>query len=341
MHIDLRSDTVTRPSAEMLAFMMKAPLGDDVYGEDPTVNELEKRTAAYFGFEAGMFCPSGTMTNQVAIKTHTIPGDEVICDYTSHVYNYEGGGMAFNSGVQVRAVHGERGRITAKDVLDNIQPEAINLPRTSLVSIENTLNKAGGSFYTLNRIKEISEACKQQKLALHLDGARVFNALIETGENASDYAEYFDSISVCFSKSMGAPVGSVLVGSADFIKSARRYRRLLGGGMRQAGVLAAAALYALGHNISRLKEDHQRAKEIAKVLSSQSYVEELVPVETNIVIFKLKEDMPVDRFIHQLKGKNILANAMGKQTMRFVTHLDFNDEMLGLLKQALSEIKHE
>lgn len=337
--IDLRSDTVTRPNKAMLEAMYSAPLGDDVYGEDPSINTLEQSIAHKFGFEAAVFCPSGTMTNQVAIKTHTIPGDEVICDVTSHIYNYEGGGMAFNSGVQVRAVQGSMGKITAEQVEEHIQPPIINLPRTSLVALENTLNKAGGSYYTLAEIAAISAMCKKHNLPLHLDGARVFNALHETKENPAEYAKYFDSVSVCFSKGLGAPVGSALLGSKEFIAKARRYRRLLGGGMRQAGVLAAGALYALENNVLRIGEDHRRAKEIANVLATQSYVKELIPVSTNIVIFKLRDDVPSEQFINYLKANGIIANTMGKQTMRFVTHLDINDDQLLSIIQCLKKYK--
>ncbi len=337
--IDLRSDTVTRPSKAMLEAMYSATLGDDVYGEDPSINTLEKKIAHSFGFEAAVFCPSGTMTNQVAIKTHTIPGDEVICDVTSHIYNYEGGGMAFNSGVQVRAVQGTMGKITAEQVEAHIHPPIINLPRTSLVALENTLNKAGGSYYSLTEIAAISAMCKKHQLPVNLDGARVFNALHETKENPAEYAKYFDSVSVCFSKGLGAPVGSALLGSKEFIAKARRYRRLLGGGMRQAGVLAAAALYALENNLQRIGEDHRRAKEIADVLATQSYVKELIPVSTNIVIFKLKDDVPSERFINYLKENSIIANTMGKQTMRFVTHLDINDDQLDSIIKCLKNYK--
>jgi len=338
--IDLRSDTVTKPSPEMKQFMLQAELGDDVYGDDPTVNMLEATVAAYFGFESAVFCASGTMTNQIAIKTHTIPGDEVICDITSHVYNYEGGGIAFNSGVQVRPVMGTAGKITAEQMEAQIQPAIINLPRTSLVVLENTLNKAGGNFYSLAEIAPIAAMCKKHKLPLHLDGARIFNALIETKDNAKDYSNYFDSISICFSKGLGAPVGSVLVGSKLFIEKARRYRRLFGGGMRQAGVIAAGALYALQNNIERLAEDHKRAKEIGACLAQCTFVQELFPVCTNIIIFKLKDQVPSDVFLEKLKAEGIIANTMGKQCIRFVTHLDFNDEMLAKLIITLNKISN-
>lgn len=336
--IDLRSDTVTRPTKGMMEAIFTAPLGDDVYGEDTSVNALESKIAQMFGYEAAVFCPSGTMTNQVAIKTHTIPGDEIICDITSHIYNYEGGGIAFNSGAQVRAIHGDHGKITAQQIEDAIQAPIINLPRTSLVALENTLNKAGGNYYTLAEIAPIAALCKKYQLPLHLDGARIFNALIETGDQAADYSKYFDSVSVCFSKGLGAPVGSALLGSKDFIAKARRYRRLFGGGMRQAGVLAAAANYALDFHIDRLKEDHQRASMIADVLLKASYVKELLPVKTNIVIFKLIDEVNADVFLAKLKSEGIIANTMGKQTVRFVTHLDIDDDKLEKLLQVLKSI---
>jgi threonine aldolase len=335
--IDLRSDTVTKPTKDMLEAMFSAPLGDDVYGEDPSINALEYKVANMFGFDSAVFCPSGTMTNQIAIKTHTIPGDEVICDASSHIYNYEGGGMAFNSGVQVRAIQGTSGKISATHVEENIHPPLINLPRTSLVALENTLNKAGGGYYTLAEIASISERCKKYNLPLHLDGARVFNALHETKENPKEYSNYFDSVSVCFSKGLGAPVGSALLGSKEFIAKARRYRRLFGGGMRQAGVLAAAATFALENNINRIQDDHRRAKEIAKTLSTLNYVYELLPVQTNIIIFKLIDGISTDEFIKYLNKNNIVANTMGKQTMRFVTHLDVNDVDLEMVIQVISK----
>lgn len=338
--IDLRSDTVTRPTKSMLEAMFNAPLGDDVYGEDPTINALEQKIATIFGFEAAVFCPSGTMTNQIAIKTHTIPGDEVICDSTSHIYNYEGGGMAFNSGVQVRAIHGNKGKITAEQIEENIHPPIINLPRTSLVALENTLNKAGGGYYILDEISKISDMCKKHQLPLHLDGARIFNALEESKDNAKDYAKYFDSISVCFSKGLGAPVGSALLGSSTFIAKARRYRRLFGGGMRQAGVLAAAAIYALDHHIVRIAEDHRRAKQIGDCLAQCAFVKELLPVETNIIIFKLKDDVFSDSFIQYLKENNIIANTMGKQTMRFVIHLDLTEDHINSIITCLKKYNH-
>lgn len=335
--IDLRSDTVTRPSKGMLDAMFSAKVGDDVFGEDPAINQLEERMAKLFGKEAALFCPSGTMTNQIAIKVHTQPGDEVICESHSHIYAHEGGGVAFNSGAQVRLIAGDRGRITAEQVAENINLVHDWLPRTSLVSLENTVNKAGGSYYSLKAFEEIAAVCKKNNLKLHLDGARIFNALAETGDSPDQATKYFDSVSICFSKGLGCPAGSVLVGEKEFIRKARRVRKVLGGGMRQAGFLAATGVYALDHNIKRLKEDHERAKKIGEVLKESSYVQELLPVDTNIVIFSLK-DMTSIEFLSKLTEKNIKGIAFGKKTVRFVTHLDFDDRQLEETLQALKSL---
>ncbi|MBF9254302.1 low-specificity L-threonine aldolase [Pontibacter sp. 172403-2] len=333
---DLRSDTVTKPSAAMLEAMFSAPVGDDVYGEDPTVNALQEKTAALFGMEAGLFCPSGTMTNQIAIKAHTAPLTEVICDVTSHIYQYEGGGIAFNSLASVALVHGTRGKITPQQVASHIRPlDNIHFPETRLVSLENTSNKGGGAFYTLEEIAAISEVCKRHHLALHLDGARVFNALVASGDDAQAYGSYFDSISVCLSKGLGAPVGSVLLGSRDFIKKSLRIRKALGGGMRQAGFLAAAGIYALENNVERLQQDHLKAKQLEEALLQANYVESVLPVETNIVIFKLNDKYTDAAFVKALAEQNILASSFGPQMIRFVTHLDITDEMQQHLLEVL------
>jgi threonine aldolase len=328
MLIDLRSDTVTRPTPAMLEAMFSAKVGDDVFEEDPTIIELEKKSAALFGKEAALFCASGTMCNQIAINVLTLPLAEIICDKSSHIYYYEGGGFAFNSGCSIRMVNGDRGRITAQDVLDNINPDNVHMPVTTLVSLENTHNKGGGSIYPLQTIKEISEAARNNKLKMHLDGARIFNALAETNDSTVEVGKYFDTISFCLSKGLGAPVGSMLVGTTDKIKRARRVRKVLGGGMRQAGFLAAAGIYALDNNIKRLKEDHRRAKELGKVISSLGYVKELFPVETNIVVFVLDEKHSSEKFLSYLLESNIKAVQFGKNTIRFVTHLDVNDDMI-------------
>ncbi|MEO6884561.1 MAG: GntG family PLP-dependent aldolase [Bacteroidia bacterium] len=328
MSIDLRSDTVTRPSKEMLEYMFRAKLGDDVFGEDPTINALEEKCAKLFSKEAAVFCPSGTMTNQIAIKVHTQPGDELLCDVNSHIYQFEGGGISRNSGVQAKLLPGDRGRISAQQVKENINPSFDWMTHTSLVSIENTANRSGGSFYSIETIQEISTVCKEHKLNFHLDGARIFNALEETKNTPSQIGKCVDSISVCLSKGLGAPVGSVLLGDTEFIRKARRVRKTFGGGMRQAGILAAAGIYALDHNIKRLKDDHARAKILGDALRKLSFVEKILPVETNIVIFTLSEKMPSEKFIQKLATENIIASGFGKQTVRLVTHLDFTDDML-------------
>ncbi|WP_299821647.1 GntG family PLP-dependent aldolase [uncultured Pontibacter sp.] len=326
---DLRSDTVTKPTPQMLQAMFAAPVGDDVYGEDPTVNALEEKAAAMFGMEAGLFCPSGTMTNQIAIKVHTQPLTEVICDITAHIHQYEGGGIAFNSGASTALVHGNRGKMTPAQIEANIRPlDNIHFPETKLVALENTCNKGGGTFYTLDEIAAISEVCKRHSLALHLDGARVFNALVASGVDAKAYGLYFDSISICISKGLGAPVGSVLLGSKEFIKKSRRVRKVFGGGMRQAGYLAAACIYALDNHVERLKEDQEKAKALEEVLLQTDYVESVLPVETNIVIFKLNEQYTDAAFVAALRKEGILAASFGPQMIRFVTHLDVTAEMM-------------
>ncbi|GAB3538896.1 GntG family PLP-dependent aldolase [Pontibacter brevis] len=336
---DLRSDTVTKPTPAMLQAMFSAEVGDDVYGEDTTINALEAKTAAMFGMEAGLFCPSGTMTNQIAIKVHTQPLTEVICDVTAHIYQYEGGGISFNSGASVALVHGTRGKMTPQQVEAHIRPlDNVHFPETKLVALENTCNKGGGTYYTLEEIAAISEVCRRHNLALHLDGARVFNALAASGESPQDYAKYFDSISICLSKGLGAPVGSVLLGSADFIKKARRVRKALGGGIRQGGYLAAACIYALDNHIDRLQEDHQKAKAMEETLLQADYVESVLPVETNIVIFKLNDKYSDKAFVEALAKENIRASSFGPQMIRFVTHLDVTDEMLQHTLQVLKEL---
>ena len=336
--IDLRSDTVTRPTPAMLDAMFHAKVGDDVFNEDPTVNALEEKTAQLFGHEAGLFCPSGTMTNQVAIKVHTQPGDEVLCDVSAHIYNFEGGGISANSGAQARLIPGDRGRMSAKQVEEHINPTFDWLTRTRLLSIENTANRAGGSYYSLEQMKEISGLCRKKELRYHLDGARIFNAIVEAGYSPAQIGPLFDSISVCLSKGLGTPAGSVLLGSKEFIRQARRVRKLFGGGMRQAGFLAAAGIYALDHHVERLKEDHRRAKVIGETLANAHYVSSVLPVETNIIIFNLNDKMSPEQFVAKLAEHDIKATGFGKQAIRFVTHLDFTDEMLEKTVKALKSI---
>ena len=328
MVIDFRSDTVTKPTQGMLEAMFKAKVGDDVFGEDASINELEAIAADMFGMEAAIFCPSGTMTNQIAIKCHTQPGDEVICDESSHIYQYEGGGIAFNSGASVKLLAGDRGRITAAQVSAAIQPDDPHRAHTSLVSLENTSNRGGGSCYDFDEIKKIGSLCKEKGLAFHLDGARLWNAMIAKKESAKQYGEVFDSISICLSKSLGCPVGSLLLGKKDFIKKARRVRKVFGGGMRQAGFLAAAGIYALQNNIDRLAEDHQHAAQIADVIAGKQFVKFVLPVETNIIIFELDESITAPALVTRLKEHSILGYAISPNRVRLVLHLDINAEMV-------------
>jgi threonine aldolase len=326
MTVDLRSDTVTKPTPGMLEVMWSAKVGDDVFGEDETVNALEEKAAAMFGMEAAIFCPSGTMTNQIAIKCFTQPLDELIADQTAHVYRYEGGGIAFNSGVSTRLLNGYRGILTPEMIAPEINEDNIHYPHTSLVVLENTVNKGGGSCYTLEHIKPIAALCKAKGLKLHLDGARVFNALAHTGDKPADYGNYFDGISVCLSKGLGAPVGSVLLADKATIKYARRIRKVLGGGMRQAGFLAAAGIYALNHHVERLKIDHKHAQIMAEELGKQSWVTNVVPVETNIILFDTVE--PAEIVLARLEAKGVKANSTDTHRIRFVTHLDIHPEQV-------------
>jgi threonine aldolase len=336
MIIDLRSDTVTHPTPAMREAMFQAPLGDDVFGDDPTVNALEAKAASMFGMEAALFCTSGTLTNQLAIRTHTRPGDEVICDQYSHIYLYEGGGTMANSGVSVQLLPGERGLLSPDQVRDAFNnPADPHRPLSRLVSLENTMNKGGGCYYTLPQIAAIRQVCDENGLILHLDGARLFNALVETGESTEAHGQLFDSISICLSKGLGCPVGSLLLGHRDFIAQARRYRKMMGGGWRQAGFLAAAGIYALDHHINRLKMDHARARKIGAMLASRPEVEEIYPIDTNIVIFRLPETILAADYVAQLAGKGIRAVTFGKHLVRFVTHLDFTDEHLEELENRI------
>jgi threonine aldolase len=312
----------------MLEAMLSAKVGDDVYGEDETVNLLEQRTAQMFGMEAGLFCASGTMTNQIGIKALTQPNDEIICDRLAHIYNYEGGGLASNSLLSVRLVEGNRGIISPQQIEENINQDNIHYPRTSIVALENTVNKGGGCYYTLPQISAIAEVCRQNGLFLHLDGARVWNSLVETQENPAEYGKYFDTISVCFSKGLGCPVGSVLLGSKETIKKAKRIRKVMGGGWRQAGYLAAAALYALENHIQRLRDDHQRAKILGSALQNASFVKEVYPVCTNIVIFEVQSDTSSQIITEKFAEKGIKVSPFSKTHIRMVTHLDFNEMML-------------
>ncbi|QKG54637.1 aminotransferase class I/II-fold pyridoxal phosphate-dependent enzyme [Hymenobacter sp. BRD67] len=335
--IDLRSDTVTRPTPAMLAAMQAAVVGDDVYEEDPTVRALEEPLAARFGMEAGLFCPSGTMTNQLAIMAHCAPVSEVICEATAHVYLWEVGGIMHHARASVALLPGDRGRLTASQIAGAIRPAGnIHYPTTRLVCLENTHNRGGGSCYAWSDLEEIAAFTKANKLALHLDGARIFNALVATGQRSEDYGRLFDSISVCLSKGLGAPVGSVLLGSQEFINGCKRLRKLFGGGWRQAGYLAAAGLYALENNVARLADDHRRAAQLAEALRPLPYVAEILEPETNLVIFRLDETrLTVADFLARLESQGIKASGFGGSWVRFVTHLDVSQELLDRVIAAL------
>jgi len=338
MEINLISDTVTTPTKGMLAAMMSAKVGDDVFKEDATVNALEEKTAALFGMEAALFFPSGTMANQTAIKVHTQPGEQLICDHYAHIFNYEGGGVSFNSGVSCKLLAGHRGMITAKQVKAAINPpDFYHSPLTTLVCLENTTNKGGGAIWDINEMKAIKEVCTSNGLKFHLDGARIWNALAVTGEDPKLYGNLFDSISVCLSKGLGCPVGSVLLGSKDFIAKALRVRKVFGGGMRQAGFLAAAGIYALDHHRERLKEDHKKAKEIEAILSKKDFISSVSPVDTNIIIFELKESvLDAQAFMDKMNKNSIRLISMGSGKLRLVTHLNYTDEMHSRLLSILN-----
>jgi threonine aldolase len=333
--IDLRSDTVTKPTPQMKQAMMDAAVGDDVYGEDPSVNALQTYAANLFGKEAALFCASGTMTNQIAIHLHTRKGDEMLCADQAHVYKYEGGGAAFHSGVQVKQLIAERGLIEASQIAAAINADDVHFPATRLVCLENTSNRGGGSVYTLNQMQAIAAVCKQHKLAFHLDGARIFNAMLAGGYSAKQVGEQFDSLSVCLSKGLGAPVGSLLLGTHDFIHQAKRIRKIFGGGMRQAGFLAAAGLYALEHHVTRLGEDHQKAKRLETILSKHPSVRSVMPVETNIVIAHLKDEQTTDVFLSNLKQQGIICGRIAPDAIRMVVHLDISEADMDTLKQVL------
>ncbi|MDB2657496.1 beta-eliminating lyase-related protein [Crocinitomicaceae bacterium] len=336
--IDFRSDTVTIPTPEMKEAMFTAPLGDDVFGEDPTINELENYAAEMFGMEAAIYCVSGTQTNQIAINIHVQPGGEVITNVDSHIYKYEGGGIARNSGASVRLIHGNRGRLTADDVKQWINPENVHLPITQLVSLEDTSNRGGGAIYDFEEIQKIRKVCLENDLPLHLDGARLMNAMVENGIDLKTYAAEFDSISLCLSKGLGAPVGSLLIGSKDFIHRARRVRKVFGGGMRQAGIIAAGGLYALKNNVERLKIDHKHARMLGETLETQEWIQEVVPVDTNIVVGVLKNPDELNKVLSKLEDEGILAMDFGPGMIRMVTHLDNSSEDIDKTIEVLKRL---
>ena len=339
MIIDLRSDTVTKPTKGMLDTMMSAKVGDDVYKEDSSVNALENRLAEMFGMDEALFFPTGTMANQTALKLHTNPGDQVICDKYAHIYNYEGGGASFNSGISCKLMDGHRGLFTAEQAEAAINPpDFYHSPLTSLIEIENTTNKGGGACWDYEELKKIRQVADKHKLGYHLDGARLWNALVAKKENPKQFGELFDTISVCLSKGLGCPIGSVLIGKKELMKGALRIRKILGGGMRQVGYLAAAGLYALDNHIERLEEDHQKAKEIGEVLSGLPFIKKVEPIETNIVIFEVNDTISEEDFLNQLKEKNIHIIGMGSNKLRMVTHLDFTNDMHEVVLKTLKSL---
>lgn len=335
---DFRSDTVTKPTKEMMEFMFEAPVGDDVFGEDPTVNLLEKESAELMGFDAGLFCPSGTMTNQIALTVHLGPGTEVICHEESHIYQYECGGIARNAGASMKLLRGNNGRIQAEDLPAAVRPKDIHMPETRLIAIEDTMNRGGGVTYDMEEIKKIRNFSLENDIPLHLDGARVFNALAANGEKPKGYARHFNSISICLSKGLGAPVGSVLLGDKDFIQKARRIRKVLGGGMRQAGIIAAAGVYALNHHIKRLDQDHTRANYVAEILRKLNHVEEVWDPQTNIVVARLKNPEQQAELLEAFALNGIQMIGFGSGLIRAVTHLDIDDEDLSALNDAVKKI---
>lgn len=337
--INLISDTVTKPCTQMKRAMMEAEVGDDVFGTDPTVNALEKSAAQMFGKEAGLYCPSGTMTNQLAIKVHTQPMDEVICEEDSHIFHYENAAYALHSGVGLYTLKGEYGKLNTDLINSAIRPRTDWYPRSSLVVIENSCNKAGGTHYSYEEMKGISDFCRQKDLAVHLDGARIFNVLVEENFDLVEVGNLFDTLSICLSKGLGAPVGSLLLGSKDQIQRARRLRKAFGGGMRQAGIIAAAGLYALENNVQRLKEDHQKAVQLKEMLQNMPEVDDIRPGNTNIVIFDLKKGLSADGFIEKLKKEGILCAAFGPRTIRLVTHKDVSFDEINYCVEIMGKLK--
>lgn len=336
--VDLRSDTVTKPSKAMREFMLQAEVGDDVFGEDPAINELEQYAADLFGKEAGLYCSSGTQTNQIAIAVYCKPGSEVICHEDAHIYKYEGGGIARNAGASVRMMQGNNGMLTPNFVKKYINPDNFHLPVTALVSVEDTMNRAGGRVYDFQNILDIKKVCEENNLPLHLDGARIFNALAVNGIDPLSYGLAFDSISICLSKGLGAPVGSVLLGNKTFIHQARRVRKVFGGGMRQAGIIAAGGLYAMKNNVSRLVDDHNRAKTLEAALKQCTWIEEVWPVETNIIVVRIKKTLKTSDILNKLQANGVMGIEFGEDLIRFVTHLDIHDQDLEICEKAFLSV---
>ncbi len=338
MLIDLRSDTFTLPTPLMLRAMIEAKVGDDVFVEDPSVNQLEEKAAQMFGMEAALYMPTGTMSNQVAIKAHTQPGDEVICERTSHVYQYEGGGIAFNSSASVSLIDGNLGKLNAEQVDAAINPDDVHKPRTSLVSLENTANRGGGSCYEISAIQDIRKVCDEHDLKLHLDGARLFNALVAKNQSSLEYGKLFHSISICLNKGLGCPIGSILIGTKEYIRRCRRIRKIFGGGMRQAGYMAATGIYALDNHITRLAEDHEHAKMIGKALEEKAYIGKILPVETNIIVFEIKDGKTPGQIVQQFKEYDILCLPMSATQVRMVVHLGITRDMVNRILEVLERI---
>ena len=340
MEINLISDTVTKPSAEMLKAMFAAKVGDDVFKQDPTVNEFERIVANLFGMEAALFFPSGTMANQTAIKLNTNPGDQIICDKWSHIHLYESGGASFNSGVNFNLLDGNRGMISAEQVKNGINdPEFYHAPLSKMVGIENTTNKGGGACYDIDELVKIKQVCVDNNLKFHLDGARLWNAMIAKKQHPKQFGELFDTISVCFSKGMGCPIGSVLLSDAETMRKALRIRKIFGGNLRQSGYLAAAGIYALQNNINRLEDDHNRAKELGNTLQKLSWVASVQPVETNIVVFSVIDTIEEKQVIEKLKQKGVAISLLAKNTLRMVTHLDYKQVMHEYVIDVLGKIE--
>ena len=339
MQINLISDTVTKPTPQMLEAMLDAKVGDDVFNDDPTVKLLQQKIATLFGKEDALFFPSGTMANQTAINIHTHPSQQIICDKWAHIYNFEGGGASFNSGVSCNLIDGNRGMFTAEDVVSKIHDASnIHLPTTALVEIENTTNKGGGACWDINEIKKIRKVCNEYNLPLHLDGARLFNAMVAKRETPKQYGELFDTISICLSKGLGAPIGSLLLGTKENINKALRIRKLFGGAMRQVGYLAAAGIYALDNHVDRLAVDHARAKKLGRALEKNRFVKRVETIDTNIIIFYVNDDINENNFIKKLNDKNIALIGMGEGKLRMVTHLDFTDKMLEYVVNVLKDL---
>ena len=337
--INLISDTITRPTKEMLACMMQAEVGDDVFGADPTVTQLQNKISTMFGMEAALFFPSGTMANQAAIKIHTQPAEQIICDKWSHVYNYESGGASFHSGVSCKLIDGQRGMFKAEQLKEVINdPQLYYLPKSSLVVVENTTNKGGGACWDYSELEKIRNVSSKNGLAYHLDGARLFNALVAKNETPMQYGKLFDSISICLSKGLGAPIGSLLLSTEVNIQKAMRIRKLFGGGMRQVGYLAAAGIYALDHHVERLESDHSRAKKLGMALEKSEWVSKVEPIETNIIIFNLHKHLDEQVFLKNLEKKQIKLISMGEGKLRIVTHLDFTDVMLEKVVDVLDKM---